>query len=123
MVFFNKYERGILDIYLSRFDIICLNETHLTDLPSNFSKSSLGEYTFTSKKKSTTAKNLSSPFGGFHGLATFVHPKYKASLVPNTSCEAVLWVNVSSSCWDVIIGSYYFPCVTSKYYGGPFGPH
>ena len=31
-------------------------------------------------------------------------------------CDAVLWLNVNLDGWEVIIGSYYFPCKTSKYF-------
>ena len=66
--FLNKYEKGILDVYLSNFEIICLSETHTEDLPPNFTKSALGEYScFTKKKKDT---EMPYQFGGFHGLMT-----------------------------------------------------
>ena len=56
------------------------------------------------------------PFGGIHGLMVLIHPKYKATLVKNVICDAVLWLNVNLDGWEVIIGSYYFPCKTSKYF-------
>ena len=113
--FLNKYEKGILDIYISKFDVICLSETHLNELPSNFTKSSLGDYIFLNKKKGDNCQN-DSPYGGFHGLGTFVHPRFQATIMKETACEAVLWVNVKGKDADIIVGNYYCPCVTSKYY-------
>ena len=76
--FLNKYEKGILDMYISHFDVICLSETHLRELPSNFTKSSLGDYDFLSKVKGDNCQN-DSPYGGFHGLGMFTHPRLQAT--------------------------------------------
>ena len=113
--FLNKFERGILDIYLSNFEIICISESHLTNLPSNFSKSLLGEFSFFSKPKPVTRPNGAS-YGGFHGLTIFAHPKFEANLTKGTISEAVLWLDLKCNDWEITLGCYYFPCVTSKYY-------
>ena len=45
-----------------------------------------------------------------------IHPKFKATPIKNTCCEAVLWLNVNLNGLEVALGSYHFPCKTSKFY-------
>ena len=101
--FISRCENGVLDAYLSNFEIICLSETKINQLPPNISKSLIGEYKYLHKQP-TKCK-----YGGFHGLAAFVHPSLNATIIPDTTSEAVLWFNITTQAWSCVVGALYAP--------------
>ena len=114
--FLNKVEKGVLDIYLKDFDIICLSETNADELPESFSNSALGDYNCLSQKLDlATAATPDQELGGIHGLMIFAHPKLTLDSIDGMSCDSVLWATISNGHESIVIGSAYLPIQSRKY--------
>ena len=114
--FLNKVERGVLDIYLKEFDIICLSETHTDDVPETFSHSVLGEYNhLTQKLNPANLTTADQKFGGIHGLMILTNPRLSLSRIADTVCDSVLWATVSNGHDSVTVGAAYLPIQSKKY--------
>jgi len=108
-----KLKYGILDKYISDYDIISLCETktdHIDyeDFP--------GYTVFCLQKK----KSQPYRYGGIHGICILVKDVFAAStsIIQNTSSENILWIYVNNNVLNIelIIGSVYIPHENSVYY-------
>ena len=110
-----KLRNGVLDQYLSKFDIVSLVETN-TDSPV-ISETLLNSYScFTMKKSNSTCKYK---YGGIHGICVLVSPTYKENveLISDTVSECTLWLKITSNnTAHCILGAMYIPCEKSRFY-------
>ena len=110
-----KLRNGVLDQYLSTFDIVSLVETN-TDSPV-ISETLLNSYScFTMKRSNSTCKYK---YGGIHGICVLVSPTYKENveLISDTVSECTLWLKITSNnTAHCILGAMYIPCEKSRFY-------
>ena len=110
-----KLRNGVLDQYLSTFDIVSLVETN-TDSPV-IPETLLNSYScFTMKKANSTCKYK---YGGIHGICVLVSPTYNENveLISDTVSECTLWLKITSNnTAHCILGAMYIPCEKSRFY-------
>ena len=110
-----KLLNGVLDQYLSQFDIVSLVEMN-TDSPI-LSETLFNSYSCFSMKKSNP--NRKYKYGGIHGLCVCVSPTFKENveIVPDTVSECTLWLKIESGkTMRYILGALYIPCDGSRFY-------
>ena len=109
----SKLNLGIVDDYLSKFDLVVLTET-LTDDP-DLTNSMLLDY-----KILTMPKSGSNKYGGFLGINVLLRKDIfdNATVIENTKSQSILWLKIEKKVFGVefIIGAMYLPYEGSKFY-------
>ena len=111
----SKLRLGILDQYLTNFDVISLVETN-TDLPE-LSDTLVSQYACFSKKKSNPSSQYK--YGGIHGICILVKPVFKDSfeIISDLESECILWGKIKlNDNSQFIIGAAYIPCDNSRFH-------
>ena len=109
-----KLSDGILEQYITNFDIVCLVETKTDYLNENMLPRC---FEYLSKEKSDKDKF---PFGGIHGIGVLVRDRISdcISVLKNGKSETILWLHITKKAFgfSFILGVVYIPPENSKYY-------
>ena len=111
----SKLNLGIIDVYLSSFDILCLSETYTQE--PDLENSSLHDFkVFTLDNKIPELRK----FGGTHGVCILVkqYLSNNVKVIENMSSNDCLWVLLDENIlgFKLVIGALYVPCEGSKYF-------
>ena len=112
--FQNKIENGILDQYLSKFDVIYINECN-TENPI-LKDTLLENYSYVTKHKVNPRHKFK--YGGVHGIMILFKNDLENVIedIP-TKAECVLWIKFThKNGFQAIFGSVYIPCESSRFY-------
>ena len=101
----SKVDLGIVQKRVSNCDFVCLSETKVNDIDTNWFPNFVA---FTAKKCSRT-----SSFGGIHGVAVLIkaHIASHVRVIDDLLSECVLWLHVNERAYHraFIIGAVYIP--------------
>ena len=112
--FHGKLDMGILDQYLSEYDIIFLNECN-TENPI-LKDTQLEDFNFIVKHKCSDRHKFK--YGGVHGIMVLFKNNLEGTIeeIPSKT-ECVLWIKfINKNTFQGIFGCTYIPCESSKYY-------
>ena len=109
-----KLENGILDQFLSSYDLIFLVETN-TESPI-LKDTILENYKFLVKRKINS--NHKFKYGGVHGMIVLIKENLSSAVEEiELSAECALWIRVKiNGIFHGIFGSIYVPCESSRFY-------
>ena len=109
--FNSKLKYGILENYITKFDVICLTETKCDHLIENIE----GYTLFVMQKRNKKHK-----YGGIHGICIFVKEDIalNCTIIDNFLSESIFWLHMKPNISNqhFILGAVYLPHEKSDYY-------